>query len=137
MRVSGRVLVTKTKQITVTQNNAPIGDNGKIGPRVLKVAVKVSEIGTETVSVKESVLVPRPNWKGVTRVNVLIGHFGLIGSHAQRHATGAFGLGKGNAMGLESVMRGLVRKGKKVVILLAVIYHVLIFSNPDTGKGYL
>ena len=119
MRVSGRVLVTKTKQITVTQNNAPIGDNGKIGPRVLKVAVKVSEIGTETVSVKESVLVPRPNWKGVTRVSVLIGQFGLIGSHAQRHATGAFGLGKGNAMGLESVMRGLVRKGKKVVILLA------------------
>ena len=117
MRVSGRVLVTKTKQIIVTQNNVHIGDNGKIGPRVLKVAEKVSEIVTEIVSVKESVLVPRPNLKGVTRVSVLIGHFGLIGSHAQRHATGAFGLGKGNAMGLESVMRGLVRKGKKNFIV--------------------
>ena len=117
MRVSGRVLVTKTKQIIVTQNNVHIGDNGKIGPPVLKVAEKVSEIVTETVSVKESVLVPRPNLKGVTRVSVLIGHFGLIGSHAQRHATGAFGLGKGNAMGLESVMRGLVRKGKKNFIV--------------------
>ena len=117
MRVSGRVLVTKTKQIIVTQNNVHIGDNGKIGPRVLKVAEKASEIVTETVSVKESVLVPRPNLKGVTRVSVLIGHFGLIGSHAQRHATGAFGLGKGNAMGLESVMRGLVRKGKKNFIV--------------------